>query len=271
MSGLEFSPLPNRNGLGAAPAPSDAGSAGGRRPRTFRIMMIAALLLGLCAAGGGAAGLIAAANRHPSQAQISAAGQRELAVMWRQLSAGQIFPVSVSYSSTLGAQTTATLVGIAPQAPCDSAVDAKAAAVLNAAGCVTVLRATYADASQTALATIGIAVMRSPAGAGMVLHALGAGGGDGGLLPVSFPGTVASAFTSKARETDTAQGTAGPYVFLYAAGYADGRATKLKTSPTALGYLGESVTTDLGNGLANALNTTFQAPANPCTNKNIRC
>jgi Tfp pilus assembly protein PilV len=233
-------------------------------------MMSALLVLGLCAAGGGAAGLIAAANRHPSHAQINAAGQRELAVMWQRLSAGQIFPASVSYQSTLGSQTKATLVGIAPQAPCESAVDAKAAAVLKAAGCVTVLRATYADASQTALATIGIVVLRSPGGTGTVLHGLGAGG-SGGLLPVSFPGTVASAFTSKARETYVAQGAAGPYVFLYAAGYADGRSTTLHASPTSFGYLGESVTTDLGNGLANTLITTFQAPANPCKDKNISC
>jgi hypothetical protein len=233
-------------------------------------MMSALLVLGLCAAGGGAAGLIAARDRHPSQAQINAAGQRELAVMWQRLSAGQIFPASVSYLSTLGSQTKATLVGIAPQAPCDSAVDAKAAAVLKSAGCVTVLRATYADASQTALATIGIVVLRSPSGTGTVLHTLGAGG-NGGLLPVSFPGTLASAFTGSARETYSVQGSAGPYVFLYAAGYADGRATTLHASPTAFGYLGESVTTDLGNGLANALITTFQAPANPCKDKNISC
>jgi hypothetical protein len=268
MSSLEFSPPANPNGLGAAP--SGTGPAAGRRPRTFWIMMSLLLLLGLCAAGGGAAGLIVAAGRHPSQAQVTAAGQRELGVMWERLSAGQIFPASVGYASTLGAETKATLVGIAPQAPCDSAVDAKAAAVLNAAGCVTVLRATYADASQTALATIGIAVMRTPGGTGVVLHTLAAGD-DGGLLPVSFPGTVASAFTTTARETYTVQGAAGPYVFLYAAGYADGRSTTLHASPTAFGYLGESVTTDLGNGLANALNTTFQPPANPCKDKNITC
>jgi len=232
--------------------------------------MSALLVLGLCAAGGGAAGLIAARDRHPSQAQINAAGQRELAVLWQRLSAGQIFPASVTYMSTLGAQTTATLVGIAPRAPCGSAVDAKAAPVLTAAGCVTVLRATYADPSQTALATIGIAVMRSPDAAGTALRTLAAAGA-GGLLPVSFPGTVASAFTSSARETYTAQGSAGPYVFLYAVGYADGRSTTLDASPTGAASLGESVTTDLGNDLAIALSSTFQAPANPCKDKNIAC
>ena len=78
------------------------------------------LLLGLGAAAGGAAGVVAMATRHPSQAQISAAGQREFAVQWQRLSAGQIFPSSVSYLDSFGGRTTATLVGIAPQAPCGS-------------------------------------------------------------------------------------------------------------------------------------------------------
>jgi hypothetical protein len=227
------------------------------------------LLAGLCAAAGSAVGFLATADRHPSQAQLSAAGQHELATMWQRLSAGQMFPASVSYGTTLGAETKATLMGIAPQAPCDSAVDAKAAAVLNAAGCVTVLRATYADASQTALATIGIVVLRSPPGAGLPLYTLAAGSGDGGLVPVSFPGTVASAFTEDARETYGAQTGSGPYVFLYAVGYSDGRSTTLE--PIASGNLGESVTTDLASGLMSALTKTFQAPANPCADTSVRC
>jgi hypothetical protein len=227
------------------------------------------LLAGVCAAGGGAAGLVAVAGRHPSQAQVAAAGQRELATAWERLSAGQIFPSSVSYLSTLGFETKATLVAIAPQAPCGTAVDAAAARVLDAAGCVTVLRATYTDASRTVLATVGIAVVRDAAGADTVLHALAAGG-HGGLLPVSFPGTVASLFTSKARETSSAQSAVGRYVFLYAAGYADGRSTK--PGPNAYAnYEGETVTSDLGTGVVAGLIAAFQAPANPCTDRNIRC
>jgi hypothetical protein len=245
-------------------------AAVGRRHRTFWIMMSLTLLLGLCAAGAGGAGLYAIAHRHPSQAQIAAAGQREFAVTWQRLRAGQIFPASVKYLTTLGAETNATLVGIAPQAPCASAVDAKAAAVLAAAGCQTVLRATYSDASQTALATIGIAVMRTPADASAALRTLAAGG-HGGLLPLGFPGTVASAFTASARETYAAATVSGPYLYLYAAGYADGRSTTLHASPTDFGYLGETVTTDLANGLVDGLINTFQAPAKPCEDKNIRC
>jgi hypothetical protein len=247
-----------------------AEGAARRRNRTFGIVMSLALLLGLCAAGGGAAGLYAIAHRHPSQAQIAAAGQREFAVTWQRMSAGQIFPASVKYLSTLGAETNATLVGIAPQAPCASTVDAKAAAVLAAGGCETVLRATYTDASQTALATIGIAVMRTSAGASSALHTL-ASGGHGGLLPLSFPGTVASGFTAGAREMYSAATLLGPYLYLYAVGYADGRSTTLHASPTDFGYLAETVTTDLGNGLIAGLINTFQAPAQPCEDKYIRC
>ena len=242
--------------------------APGRRPRTFGIIIVLIFVVGLGAAGGGAAGLVAVASRHPTQAQISAAGQREFALLWQRLPAGKIFPASVGYVNSLGAETTATLVGIAPQAPCAAAVDARAAAVL-AAGCLTVLRATYTDASRTALATIGIAVMRSADGADAVLQTLAAGG-HGGLLPVSFPGTVASLFTGKARETASAQSAAGPYLFLYAAGYADGRATGLGPR-TGAAYLDETVTTDLGAELVADLSAVFQRPANPCLDRNVRC
>ena len=223
-------------------------------------------LLGLCAACAGAAGLAAAAGRHPTQAQITAAGQREQAVLWERLSAGQIFPSSVSYMNTLGAETKATLVGIAPQAPCRDAVDAKAAPLLAAADCVTMLRATYADASGTALATVGIAVLPTSAAAATAMGKLAVSGG--GLLPLSFPGTIASVFTSRARETYAVQAVAGPYLFLYAVGYADGRSTTLASQDN---YMSETVTTDLATYLVTSLVTTFRVPANPCDDRSIRC
>ena len=243
-------------------------AAGERRHLSFGMMIGLILLAGLSAAGAGAAGLAAVAGRHPSEAQVTAAGQRELAVLWQRLPTGRIFPSSVTYLSTLGFETKATLVGIAPQAPCRAAVDARAAAVLDAAGCVTVLRATYADASRTMLATVGIAVLRGAGGADAVLRALAAG--HGGLLPVSFPGTVASRFTGRARESASAQSAAGPYVFLYAAGYADGRATALGPNAYA-DYEGETVTTDLAAGVVAGVIAAFHAPASPCADRNIRC
>ena len=240
-----------------------------RRNRPFGIVIGMILLAGVCAASAGAAGLIAVSGQHPSQAQAAAAGQRELAVLWQRLPAGRIFPSSVGYLSTLGFETRATLVGIAPQSPCAAAVDGRAARVLRTAGCVTVLRATYADASGTALATVGIAVLRDPASAARVLRTLAASG-HGGLLPVAFPGTVASLFARRARETASAQSAAGPYVFLYAAGYADGRPARLGPNAYA-NYEGETVTTDLGTGVVTGVLAAFHAPANPCADRNIQC
>ena len=242
--------------------------AGERRHLPFGMMIGLILLAGLSAAGAGAAGLAAVAGRHPSEAQVTVAGQRELAVLWQRLPAGRIFPSSVTYLSTLGSESRATLVGIAPQAPCRAAVDARAAAVLGAAGCVTVLRATYADASRTTLATVGIAVLRGAGGVDAVLRALAAG--HGGLLPAGFPGTVASRFTGRARESASAQSAAGPYVFLYAAGYADGRATALGPNAYA-NYEGETATTDLAAGVVTGVIAAFHAPASPCADRNIRC
>jgi hypothetical protein len=226
-------------------------------------------LLGLGTAGAGATRLAEAAGRHPTQAQITAAGEREQAVLWERLSGGQIFPSSVSYLS-LGPSEAATRVGIAPRASCRGAVDAKAAPVLAAAGCVTMLRATYADASGTALATIGIAVMDSPGAALTALRLLEVGT-HGGLLPVSFPGTVANAFTVRARETYTAPAATGPYLFLYAVGYSDGRPTTLEPADTPLGNLGVSATINLADGIVSALTDTFLAPADPCADKDVRC
>jgi hypothetical protein len=42
------------------------------------------------------------------------------------------------------------------------------------------------------------------------------------------------------------------------------------TTATA-GYTGETVTTDLGNGVVSQLSAEFQAPARPCADKNVRC
>ena len=264
MSGLGFTPVAGPEG---SPDPADgAGAAGGRRHRTFWVMTALLALLGLGVAGGGAVGLAATAERHPTRAQVAAAGQREQAVLWERLNAGQIFPSSVSYMNTLGAETKATLVGIAPQAPCGGTVDAKAAPLLTAAGCVTMLRATYADPSGTALATVGIAVLPTAAAAQKAMGTLAVSGG--GLLPLSFPGTIAGVFTTRARETYAVSAVAGPYVFLYAAGYADGRSTTLTSQDN---YMSETVTTDLGPNLVNSLVSTFQIPTKPCEDKSIRC
>ena len=189
-------------------------------------------------------------------------------MLWQRLPAGGL-PSSVSYLSTLGFETKATLVGIAPQValrpgrgrqgrprPARGRLRDRAARDVRRR-----VRDRAGDGGDRGDARRG--------GAAAALRALAAGG-HGGLLPVSFPGTAASLFTGRARETASAQAAAGPYVFLYAAGDADGRSTALGPNAYA-NYQGETVTTDLGAGVVAGLIAAFHAPADPCADRNIRC
>jgi hypothetical protein len=240
---------------------------GRRRPRRVAVALLA--VLGVCAIGGGAAGLVTVHDRKPAAAQVTAAGQAAFAQQWRRLAAGQIFPATVSYTSELGDQTTATRVGIAPQAPCDAAVDPGVARVLESAGCVAVLRATYTDESRTAVTTVGVVVMRSSAGAASAYSAI-VRKNPGDLLPVSFPGTIAAGFTRKARENDGEQQAGGPYLVFYTAGYADGRDTSNEQAGND-DSSGETVTDDLPTGIVTSLLGTFTPPASPCDDRDVRC
>jgi hypothetical protein len=257
------------SGPGQGRSPGNEESSGRPLKRSPGLVtVIAALVVGLLAAGGGAGALAWSHIRKPSPAQISAAGQRAFALQWHWRNAGEIFPATVNYQSTMGIAETATRVGIAPAAPCGQAMDTRAARALAQAGCLTMLRATYADPSGTVLATVGIAVLPSDKAANTLVDALSVSDA-GGLLPVSFPGTIASQFGLTARETDGVVQADGPYLLLYAAGYADGRKTRLQG--IVEGGQGETATTDLPNGLANELTGRLTPPAHPCAVREVRC
>jgi len=216
--------------------------------------------VGIAAITGGSTALAGELTRHATSAEASAAAQQELASRWQRLTAGQIFPRSVSYGTSLGPTATASLVGIAPSATCAQAFDPDLANVLDGAGCVTVLRATYADPSGTVFATVGVAVMRNAAAAQSADTQ-----GTGSVRVVSFPGTVTSQFTDAAREATGQGSAAGRYLLFYAAGYGDGRHTTLDLSS------GEATPPDLGTGMMAQLYATFNLPAKACTLKDIRC
>jgi len=220
------------------------------------------LIVGLAAVAGGGYGLYAQLTRHATAAEARAAGQQEAATRWLRLTAGQIFPRTVSYLSTAsGGRWSAHLVGIAPQASCTAATDPAAGTALMRSGCRTVLRATYADASDTLIATVGIAVMPSSARVSAALPAVEAGVNEG-VLAVPFPGTVAGLFGNAQRAVFGLRGQ-GPYILFDSVGFADGRVTHLADSDPAL--------RDMGDGIVHALAGVFTAPGNPCREKDIRC
>jgi hypothetical protein len=97
----------------------------------------------------------------------------EVAGRWQELTAGQIFPATVSYqlpAQVLQDSTPLNLdalrIGIAPQSGCGAGATTSAAAqVLRRDECKAVLRATYADPTRTYIMTVGVAVLPSDAAA----------------------------------------------------------------------------------------------------------
>ncbi|HEX4088258.1 MAG TPA: hypothetical protein VHZ33_06040 [Trebonia sp.] len=150
---------------------------------------------------------------------------------WRSRPAGQIFPASVAYQAPAvlddsSLTLTARRIGIARQSGCRSVTDAAAAAVLDRDGCSALLRATYADGTDSYVVTVGVAVLPSTEQAQAAVDQLASARAVGGIKPgvhaLSFSGTAAAWFTNQRRQV-TGASRAGTYVALYAVGYADSR------------------------------------------------
>src|SRR5215469_7690741 len=131
--------------------------------------------------------------RTPTTAEISAAAATGAAQRWEREPAGQIFPASIAYTTSLSATETASRVGIAPADACAAAVDSTLASSAHTDGCVAALRADYTDQLRGTVYTLGVLAFSSTARA------------------AGFYDNLAIAQL------------AGPYVVLAVAGYADGR------------------------------------------------
>ena len=243
---------------------------GGRRRR---LAALAALVLGVA---GFAAAMTGTAVRLLPR-QFTAGQQRqimawEVSGRWRTLTAGQIFPASVGYqlSATVLEDTTplglrALRVAIAPQANCAAGVTSTAAAqVLRRSGCEAVLRATYTDATKTYVMTVGVAVLPSTAAAeaadaGLSRPRLAAAHDDGQSQLAA--GVLAARFRGDAGRYDfsrqiSASFTAGPYVIMYAAGYADNR-PRVQVSDDSYA---DAEMTSMARGVANEVAATLGTP-----------
>ena len=258
--------------------PQASGSPPRRGARGRRTAALIALVLGL-------AGFVISATGMATQLlprRFSAAQQQqirnwEIAGRWQQLTAGQIFPASVSYQlSALVLQDATPLnlnalrVAIAPQSGCGPSVTtAAAASVLRHDGCQAVLRATYMDATGSYVMTVGVAVLPSAAAAAKAdrslaqprLTAANRSGADrlaAGILVVRYHGT-ASAMYDYSRQI-SASFPAGPYLVMYAAGYADSR----PRVPVASDHYADAEMTSLAEGVAQSVADTLAAsPASP--------
>ena len=237
---------------------------GARPRRTRRLVTLSMLIiLGLTLTGGADLALSGELTRHATGAEASAAAQQEWATRWQRLSAGQIFPSSISYQDYGGDALQASRVGIGQPASCTIAFDPAAARTLSQVGCLTTLRATYMDTTGTLAATVAVAVLRNPAAAQSAMSRIRARY-LGAIRAVTFPGTIASQFSDPAREV-TGQAEDGRYLVFYAAGYADGRHTAPDT------FTGDVAPSDLGTSLLNHVDATFSESGSPCQLRDIRC
>jgi len=258
---------------------TDAGRQG-RRGRGRRAAAILTLIFGLVGFAVSVTGVaIQLLPRHFTAGQQRQIEAWEVMRRWQTMTAGQIFPASVSYQ--LSAQllqdaapldVDALRVSIAPQqSNCAKAVTSAAAgAVLRRNGCEAVLRATYVDASQSYVMTVGVAVLPTESAAasadsGLSQARLAAArdAADAGRLPagvmvVRFGGAGAGRYDYYRQIA--ASFTAGPYVVMYAAGYSDSR----PRVPVARDTYSYDEMTSMATGVAHSVaNTLAASPAPP--------
>jgi hypothetical protein len=218
----------------------------------------------------GTAGLAASAAGVSAQLlprKFTAVQQQEImnweaARRWRVLSAGKIFPTTIAYqlpaaalAANAGLPLKAYRVGISEQTSCAMASDPAAARVLSADHCSAMLRATYADETDSMLVTVGVAVMPGARAARSAAGALSAGQElQHGIRAAAFGGTLAAAFGERQQQLSWAT-SAGPYLILSTAGYADGRPEVPVSSDT---YMDQEMTS-LANGVADAVGAPLGA------------
>jgi hypothetical protein len=262
------------------PEPPRGAGSGDRRVRARRAAAVIALILGLTGFAVSAFGVaIQLLPRHFTASQQRQIEAWEVMRRWHTMPAGRIFPASVSYQlparvlqGTVPLSLDAIRVSIAPQeSDCAKAVTSEpAAAVLRRNGCEAVLRATYVDATRSYVMTVGVAVLpnavaAASADSGLATPRLAVARQasiqdrlPGGVLLVRFRGAGAGRYDY--HRQISASFTAGPYLVMYAAGYADNR----PRVPVTQDKYSDAEMTSMAQGVARTVAQTLAAsPAPP--------
>jgi hypothetical protein len=259
----------------------NAGRGGGAAPgRGRRAAAVIALVLGLAGLAVSAIGVaIQLLPRHFSASEQRQIEAWEVMRRWQTLPAGRIFPASVPYQlpakvleDVVPLGLHALRVSIAPQeSDCAKAVtSATAGAALRRNGCEAVLRATYVDTTRSYVMTVGIAVLPNAAAAASAksglapprLTAARAASARGrlpaGVQVVGFGGARAGGYDYQRQISRSF--TAGPYLIMYAAGYADSR----PRVPVSDDPYSDAEISSMAAGVAQAVaHTLAAAPAPP--------
>jgi hypothetical protein len=242
-----------------------------RRGRSWAAM-VALLAIGLCGLAVGAAGAVRQVlPREFSVAQQGQIQNWQMTRRWRAQQAGHIFPATLQYlilNTYLDSKTnlplTAHRLGIAAPSSCGTAVSKSAAAVLAAGRCAIVLRATYLDASESMVATVGVAALPTRAAALAAVDRLApvVHNQSFALHAFALAGSAAASFRQAQRQVSIAV-AAGPYVVLATAGFTDGRRHVPLSTDSYIEQEMSSLVSGLAGDIAHSLGKQVPVPTCP--------
>ncbi|MET7681715.1 hypothetical protein [Streptomyces sp. NPDC005423] len=200
--------------------------AGRVRPRTAVIALCLVLGLGLISGAVTGSWLTGETTAPKDAGTYAAAG-----ALWHSVPVDELFPATVRGrgAGPGGADRTWTRIGVAPDSGCADAFDPLLRATLAPAGCRRLLRATYTDATQSFVTTVGLLFTKADAA---TMGALARRFKDEGLAdrtdlmprPYAAKGTAAAGFGDRQRASWTVSVLTDAPVVVYAvSGWADGR------------------------------------------------
>ncbi|MFI1002145.1 hypothetical protein ACIP10_20620 [Streptomyces galbus] len=252
----------------------DAGRGDGARGRVVAAAVSMVLGLGL---------VVGAATGSWLAGDASGAGERSAytaaAGLWHSVPVDRLFPPTVTGrgAGPGGADRTWTRIAVAPDGGCADAFDPLLRQVLAPVGCSRLLRATYTDATQSYVTTVGLLFTTADPAA---MRALDTRFDKEGLArrtdllprPYAAPGTAAAGFGDRQRASWTVSVLTDAPVVVYAvSGWADGRtvavpqpaaeaaATGATTAPAQAGLGNEAK--GLADRVERGLRTTAASPS----------
>jgi hypothetical protein len=190
----------------------------------------ACLVLGVGLLGGAATGSLLTGEDDGAAVSAQAAFH-DASALWHSVPVDRLFPRTLDGEGAGpgGADRTWTRIGVAPDSGCTKAFDPLLHKALRSVGCLRLLRATYIDASQSSVTTVGLLFTKADAEATKALRTRFTEQGldhRRDLLPRTYPapGTVAARFGDAQRASWTVGVLTDAPVVVYAvSGFADGR------------------------------------------------
>ncbi|MEV3855744.1 hypothetical protein AB0J38_15645 [Streptomyces sp. NPDC050095] len=242
----------------------------------------ACLVLGLGVIGGAATGTLLTSDG--SEGTVSAqSAYRDAAELWHGIPVDTLFPPTLKGEGAGpgGADRTWTRVAVAPDSGCKDAFDPLLDKALRPAGCLRLLRATYTDATQSSVTTVGLLFTRADAEATKSLRTRFTEEGldrrsDLMPRPYAVKGTAAADFDDPQRASWTIDVLTDAPVVVYAvSGFADGRtvtepqpaADAMKAGATTapaqagLGHEAQGIADRVERGLRKAVQKSTEQPS----------